>query len=230
MRQPDRAHIALYDAWQEAMRGAPGPTFIDVPLDVLVSAVDEAAVEWPELDQSAPAADADAVAAAARVIDGAERPVIMAGTGTYWHHGEGPLRELAEKVCIPVFMNGLGRGLLPADHPNAGSRSRGAGLGGADVLILVGTRLDFRLNFGQSPPLASDVKLVRIDALESDLNRNRPGDADQLVVALGGHGEYVTDPAAVGPAIDRAFASGLPALVNIACDPAVAYPRSTNLA
>ncbi len=416
VRQPDRAHIALYDAWQEAMRGAPGPTFIDVPLDVFVSAVDEAAVEWPELDQSAPAADADAVAAAARVIDGAERPVIMAGTGAYWHHGEGPLRELAEKACIPVFMNGLGRGLLPADHPNAGSRSRGAGLGGADVLILVGTPLDFRLNFGQSPPLASDVKLVRIDALESDLNRNRPDDAgiagnigaalaalaekvdgaahraereaflaqlrekeqaaeaqdrvllesdadpihplrvygelakrldrdavvigdggdfisyagkyvatyepghfidpgpfgglgmgtpsaiaarlahpdrqvvlllgdgaagfslmefdtlvrhrlpvvaimgnnsawglekhpmemlygwsiaaelnpaaryDQLVVALGGHGEYVTDPAAVGPAIDRAFASGLPALVNIACDPAVAYPRSTNLA
>jgi len=54
--------------------------------------------------------------------------------------------------------------------------------------------------------------------------------APQLVVALGGHGEYVTDPAAVGPAIDRACASGLPALVNIACDPAVAYPRSTNLA
>jgi acetolactate synthase-1/2/3 large subunit len=140
VRQPDRADIALYDAWQEARRGAPGPTFIDVPLDVLVSAVDEAAVEWPELDQSAPAADADAVAAAARVIDGAERPVIMAGTGTYWHHGEGPLRELAEKACIPVFMNGLGRGLLPADHPNAGSRSRGAGLGGADVLILVELR------------------------------------------------------------------------------------------
>jgi acetolactate synthase-1/2/3 large subunit len=53
---------------------------------------------------------------------------------------------------------------------------------------------------------------------------------DQVVEALGGHGEYVTKPADVGPAIDRAFASGRPALVNVACDPSVAYPRSANLA
>jgi acetolactate synthase-1/2/3 large subunit len=50
---------------------------------------------------------------------------------------------------------------------------------------------------------------------------------DQVVVALGGHGELVTDPEQIGPAIRRAFDSGLPALVNVVCDPAIAYPRQT---
>jgi acetolactate synthase-1/2/3 large subunit len=52
---------------------------------------------------------------------------------------------------------------------------------------------------------------------------------DQVVEALGGHGEYVTRPGDIGPAIDRALASGAPALVNVACDPAVVYPRSANI-
>jgi acetolactate synthase-1/2/3 large subunit len=411
-----RAHIALYDAWQEALRGAPGPTFFDVPLDTFIGGIDEATIEWPELNAEKPVVDTDAVAQAAEVINGAERLVIMAGTGVYWHHGEGSLRQLAETARAAVYMNGLGRGLIPADHPNAFSRSRSAGLGAADVVLLLGTPLDFRLNFGGSPPFAAGARLVRVDALPTDLNRNRTDDAavagdigailaalaekidggthresrdaflgelrqkeqasaekdrpllesdanpihplrvygelgkrldrdavvigdggdfisyagryvatyepghfidpgpfgglgmgapsaiaarlahpdkqvvlllgdgaagfslmefdtmvrhrlpvvavmgnnqawglekhpmeamfgwsvaaelnpdaryDRVVEALGGHGEYVTEPAEVGPAIDRAFASGVPALVNVACDPAVAYPRSTNLA
>ncbi|MDQ6747485.1 MAG: acetolactate synthase, partial [Candidatus Dormibacteraeota bacterium] len=173
----DRAHIAVFDAYQEAMRGAPGPTFLDIPLDTLVTAVENPPVEWPELSDGVPGVDLDAVARAAGIINGAQRPVIMAGSGAYWHHAEGPLRELAERAGVPVYMNGLGRGLVPADHPNAFSRSRGAGLGGADVVILLGTPLDFRLNFGGSPPFADGARLVRFDALASDLNRNREDDA-----------------------------------------------------
>ena len=56
-----------------------------------------------------------------------ERPVIMAGTGLYWARAEGELRELAESVGIPVFLNGMGRGCLPADHELAFSRTRGRG-------------------------------------------------------------------------------------------------------
>jgi len=102
--------------------------------------------------------------------------VVISGTGAYWHHGEVGLRRLAETAGLPVYMNGLGRGTLPADHPNAFSRTRSAALGHADLLILIGTPLDFRLNFGQ-PPLHSDkYKLIRIDALESDLTHNRAAD------------------------------------------------------
>jgi acetolactate synthase I/II/III large subunit len=65
-------------------------------------------------------------------------------------------------------------------------------------------------------------------SVAADLNPNAR--YDKVVEALGGHGEYVTGPAEIGPALKRAFDSGLPALVNVACDPTVAYPRSTNLA
>jgi acetolactate synthase-1/2/3 large subunit len=59
----------------------------------------------------------------------------------------------------------------------------------------------------------------------------RPGTRyDQVVEALGGHGELVSEPAELKPALERAFASGKPACVNVLTDPAVVYPRSANLA
>src|SRR5205823_437538 len=76
----------------------------------------------PKRDAPQPAAG---VEEAARLLEGSERPVIMAGTGLYWARGEGELRTLAEALGIPVFLNGMGRGCLPADHELAFSRARG---------------------------------------------------------------------------------------------------------
>ena len=86
----------------------------------------------------------------------------MAGTGLYWGRGEEGLRALAERLGIPVFLNGLGRGCLPADHELAFSRARGAGLGDADVALLIGVPIDFRLGFGGS--FGEETKLIRLDA------------------------------------------------------------------
>ena len=97
-----------------------------------------------------PAADGDAIARAAELLRGAERPVIMAGTGLYWARGETELRALAEELGIPVFLNGLARGCVPADHAQFFSRARGTGLKGADVALVVGVPMDFRLGFGGS--------------------------------------------------------------------------------
>jgi acetolactate synthase-1/2/3 large subunit len=74
----------------------------------------------------------------------------MAGTGLYWAHGENALRALCEELKIPVFLNGLARGCVPADHPVFFSRARGSGLKGADVALVVGVPMDFRLGFGGS--------------------------------------------------------------------------------
>ena len=74
----------------------------------------------------------------------------MAGTGLYWAHGENALRALCEELQIPVFLNGLARGCVPADHPMFFSRARGNGLKGADVALVVGVPMDFRLGFGGS--------------------------------------------------------------------------------
>src|SRR3712207_244873 len=74
----------------------------------------------------------------------------MAGTGLYWGRGENELLALASELSIPVFLNGLARGCVPADHELFFSRARGTGLKGADVALVIGVPMDFRLGFGAS--------------------------------------------------------------------------------
>ena len=114
---------------------------------------------------------AEGVEAAAELLRGAERPVIMAGTGLYWAHGENALRAIAEELRIPVFVNGLGRGCIPADHELAFSRARGNGLKGADVALVIGVPMDFRLGFGGS--FGDDTKSDRARRLRRPSGRIR---------------------------------------------------------
>jgi len=170
-----------------------GPTFVDYPLDVVFS---EAEAEIPAAAAAA-ARPAEGVERAAALLSGAERPAIMAGSGLYWGRGEEQLRALAEALGIPVFLNGLGRGCVAADHELAFSRARGAGLKGADVALVVGVPLDFRLGFGGS--FGEETKLIRLDAAPNELSANRApevdlvGDVAATLAALGeaatgGHG------------------------------------------
>src|SRR5947209_14492773 len=96
----------------------------------------------------------------------------MAGTGLYWGRWENELLALAEALRIPVFLNGLARGCVPADHELFFSRARGTGLSGADVAIVVGVPLDFRLGFGGS--FADDASVVVVDVAEPPRDHPRP--------------------------------------------------------
>src|SRR5439155_424570 len=127
------------EALTAALRPPTGPTFLDLPLDVVFSEAVESedSSELPD-PASAPAADADDIERVAALLADSDRPVIMAGSDLYWGHGETALRELSEAVGIPVFLNGLARGCLPADHPNFFSRARSAGLKGADLALVIG--------------------------------------------------------------------------------------------
>ena len=389
-----------------------GPTFVDVPLDAWgVSSV--TLPEPPSPDEVAGASpDPDAVTAVAKLVREAARPALMVGADVFWARAEDPLRAFVETARLPTFANGLGRGLLPADHQLSLSRVRGTAFGEADLVIVAGAPLDFRLGFGRfgdarvvhladsAGGVARHVELVaavagdlartlgaltdasagpsataereewvarladeesarrarEVDDLESDASPIRPtrvygelrerlerdaivigdggdfvsyagkyidtfqpggfldpgpygclgtgagyalaaalaypdrqvvvmwgdgalgfslGDLDTLVrfganvvgvvgnngiwglekhpmrliygydvaaelrpgtrydevmTALGGHGELVTEPSQIGPALDRAFATPGPSLVNVLTDPADAYPRSSNLA
>ena len=127
-----------------------GPAFLDFPLDQVFMEAPADAGEPAALPDPAalPAADGAAIERAADLLRGASRPVIMAGTGLYWAHGEAALERLCEELQIPVFVNGLARGCVPADHPSFFSRARGTALGGADVALVIGVPMDFRLGFG----------------------------------------------------------------------------------
>jgi len=401
-----KAGVVVHAAAALAAEPHRGPVFVDFPLDVFGPAAGEVPAVTAAIGRGADP-DLDAVARLASLVAGAERPAFVVGSDVYWAGAWGALAAAVEHLRVPVFTNGLGRGTLPADHELAFLRTRGVLRQRADVVVVVGTPLDFRLGFGRFgdatvahvvdaesqaaahvdvPTVAGDLvavlqglaghagartdhkpwidelraaeesarvaeapllaaaddpikpsrvygelrrrlardavvicdggdfasyagkyvevfepgcwldtgpygclgnglgyaiaaRVTRPDAqvvvllgdgaagfslIEADsLVRNglpvvmvvgnngmwglekhpmqaiygwdvacdlQPGCRyDQVVRALGGAGETVTDPADVGPALDRAFASGAPYLVNVVTDPADVYPRSSNL-
>jgi acetolactate synthase I/II/III large subunit len=137
----------VLDALRTAGTPHRGPTFVDVPLDVIFAPAP--ADEVPAWAPPEPAEiDLDAVARVADALREAERPVVVAGTDVWFGGAWEALRELVEGAGVPLLMNGMGRGLVPADHDLVISRARGAALGEADLVAVVGTPLDFRLGFG----------------------------------------------------------------------------------
>jgi len=106
----------------------------------------------------------------------------MAGSGVYWDDAAPALAAFAEAAGAPVFMNGAGRGSLPADHPLAFVHARGFALGQADVVLVLGAPLDFRLGYGRPPTFAEDARVCMVDCDPEELGRNRP-----LAVGINGH-------------------------------------------
>lgn len=144
---PAEVATDVLEAFRLAGTAQRGPTFVDMPMDTIFMPADEATVPAWTPPEPQPV-DVDAVARAAEVVRGARKPVIIAGTDVWFDGAWRALRELAETLRVPVIMNGMGRGCLPADHELAFSRSRGLALKGADVVVVIGTPLDFRLGFG----------------------------------------------------------------------------------
>ncbi len=150
------------EALRAALTPPTGPAFVDFPLDQVfmesdVDADGPAAVPDPV---GLPGPDGEALERALALLRGAQRPVVMAGTGLYWAHAENELQALCRELQIPVFLNGLARGCVAADDPMFFSRARSAGLKGADVALVVGVPMDFRLGFGGS--FGDDTQLVVI--------------------------------------------------------------------
>ncbi|MDG4823424.1 acetolactate synthase [Asanoa sp. WMMD1127] len=123
-----------------------GPVFLDLPLEIVFSHDEADAPSAPDVPVIEP--DPDDVARAAQLIAEAHRPVIIAGSDVYASDAVAALREAAETLRIPVIANGMGRGALPPTHPLAFAKARRAALKGADVVVVIGTPLDFRLSFG----------------------------------------------------------------------------------
>jgi acetolactate synthase I/II/III large subunit len=410
----DAIPAAIDAALLEAATAHRGPVFLDVALDGLFGRGEVPDLPAPETPARPArlAPDPDALARIARRVAEAKAPLLVVGSDVYWAEAWPALQRVVEAGCLPTFSSGLGRGTLPADHPLAFMRARSLALRSADLVLVAGAPLDFRLGFGrfgsaavvqivdsrgqlaQHAPLADsavgDLELALsgladallaspaeaardgwLDRLRAEEAKQRAADAallassadpihpariygelrrvlardaivigdggdfvsfagrylesyqpgawldpgpfgclgtglgyaiaarlahpdrqvvlllgdgalgfsamdfdtlvrfrlpvvaicgnngvwglekhpmrmlygfdaatdlqpgcryDKVVEALGGFGQLVTRPDEIGPAIERAFASGQPSLVNVITDPAVAYPRSTNLA
>ena len=171
LESAEDAYAATAESVRTALSRRTGPAFMDVPIDVFFGAADlPEATEHLTVDPGPPP-DRSLVERTASLIRRAERPVIVAGGGVWWAHAEAELRSLVEIANVPLTVNGMARGMLPPSHPLFFSRARGQALREADLIVLVGVLLDFRLNFGQPPVFGEDARLVYVDV--DDLRKHR---------------------------------------------------------
>ncbi|WP_322819038.1 thiamine pyrophosphate-binding protein [Tepidiforma sp.] len=162
-------------AFREAMTGRYGPTFLQVPSDVLFGRVDEDALEWPRNYRVTGEimGDPELIARAAAMIRDAERPMVMAGSGVFWHRAHRELAEFAAAADVPVYTNAMGRGTMRQDNPNFFSLSRKPAFAQADVIVILGTPIDFRLKYGRPPAWNPAAKVIQVDIDPRDIGRNR---------------------------------------------------------
>jgi acetolactate synthase-1/2/3 large subunit len=160
---PEEAYGLAAECMRTALSRRTGPTFMDVPLDVFFGAADVPEATEHLTPDLGPPPDLDLVEHAARLIREAERPAVIAGGSVWWAHAESELKALVETAHLPLSVNGMARGMLPPGHPLFFPRARGPALGEADLILVVGALLDFRLNYGQPPVFAEDARLVYLD-------------------------------------------------------------------
>ncbi|MCP3936423.1 MAG: acetolactate synthase [Actinomycetia bacterium] len=182
-------------AIRNALAGVPGPSFLEIPIDVLHGPVDLDAVAMPTFRdyRVAGCAPAGLIDEAVDLIAASERPMIMAGTSLKWSEGGQALVDFIDSTGIPCYVNGMGRGQVPWDNPQFFIRTRRKALDGADLVVLAGTLLDFRMKYGGSIP--PDAKIVQLDLDETLIGQNRSADVG-LVGNLGANFAAIAERAA----------------------------------
>jgi acetolactate synthase-1/2/3 large subunit len=157
----------LHEAFTVAGSSHRGPVFVDVPMDEFFNT---ATSVRPAVTGVAPVEpDGDALAAVARLLGEAHRPVLVLGTDVWADGAEDAALRLVDQLGIPAITNGMGRGVVPGGHPLLVTKARGKAFGGCDLAIVVGTALDFRLGYGvfggkDEAPLAQVVHLADSEA------------------------------------------------------------------
>ena len=207
---PETRRIAEYvdAAFRVAQSNVPGPVFLEMPLDLLMNMHDDAELPAtrPLEEPPRPAADPRSVTKAAELLKNAQRPCFLVGSQVRWSPARERLASVLERFGAPVFLNGMARGTLPHAHPLLFSRSRRFALSQADVVFVLGTPFDFRVDYGRSPTWNEGAKIVQIDLDGAELGRNRRVDVpihgdsgivlEQLAHELGdaqrAFGEWIT--------------------------------------
>src|SRR6478736_6703824 len=136
----------MHDAFVTAGSPHRGPVFVDVPMDELFNSATGRVPVVGRLGGAEP--DSDAITEIAELLAAATRPVLVLGTDVWADHAEEAALRFVEAAGIPTITNGMGRGVVPGGHPLLVTKARGRALGGSDLVVVVGTPLDFRLGYG----------------------------------------------------------------------------------
>ncbi len=165
-------------AFRQATSGRPGPVYIDMPGDILGEKIEEDQLHYPGPWKPSPRSlgDPNAVREAIALLAKAERPVVIAGSGVWWSDGAAALQAFVEATGIPFYTTPISRGLIAEDHELAFLNARSKAFTEADVVLAVGTRFNWVIQFGRPPRFAADLKVIHVDINPTQLGHNRSVD------------------------------------------------------
>jgi thiamine pyrophosphate-dependent acetolactate synthase large subunit-like protein len=160
-------------AFRKARTGRPGPVYLDLPSDVLQGAVEAEQVYWPSnyYTDAPPLGNPAHVKRAAELLRHAERPILVVGKGVRWSEPTAELRALVESLEMPFLTSPMGRGFIPDDHALNFGAARSTMMRDADVVLIVGSRLNWVFGFGRQFPSAA--KIIHIDIEPEEIGANR---------------------------------------------------------
>lgn len=195
-------------AFRYALAGRPGPSFLACPEDILRGEVEEEEMLFAEPEQTRGIArvpgNPELVRKASQLLAQAHRPAVVVGSAIFWSQATRELQEFAEKLQAPFFLSAFGRGCLPPEHSLLFTASRRFALGQADVILVLGAPLDFRLNYGQPPLFPPEARVIQVDMDPAELGHNRPVD----MAILGDVGEVLRQFIAELPAKRSSHTTG----------------------
>lgn len=161
------------NAFQRAMTGKPGPVYLDFPGDLLHESIPEEKIDWSKsgrpIMNSRPLADPAQVAALVAALGKARRPIILSGSGVIWSRAWPQMAELVEKGGIPFYTTPQGRGVLPDDHKYSYLTMRSTAFKEADLIIVLGTRMNYIVGHAAPPRFNAKATIARIDIDDEEI-------------------------------------------------------------
>jgi oxalyl-CoA decarboxylase len=181
-------------AIRTAVSGRPGGVYLDIPAGVLGEVIDAAAataslrrvVDAAPRQLPAPTA----VDRAIGMLANAQRPLVVLGKGAAYSQADNEIRAFVEATGVPFLPMSMAKGLLPDDHPQSAAKARSLALRRADVVMLVGARLNWLLGHGEAPQWNPEAQFIQVDIEPAELDSNQPiaaplvGDIGSVMQAL----------------------------------------------
>jgi oxalyl-CoA decarboxylase len=181
-------------AIRTAVSGRPGGVYLDIPAAVLGEVIDAdkgAKSLWRVVDPAPRQLPApEAVNRAITLLEGAQRPLVVLGKGAAYAQADEQIQQFIESAGLPFLPMSMAKGLLPDDHPQSVAAARSLALREADVVMLVGARLNWLLGHGEAPQWNPDAKFIQVDIQPSEFDSNQPvaaplaGDIGSVMAAL----------------------------------------------
>src|SRR5438105_5687304 len=175
-------------AVRNSIYGRPGATYLDMPDDIIRGEVEEEKIAMPPRVPPPPRTQAmpGDVERALDVLRSAERPLVIIGKGMAYSRAEDEVRAFVERTRLPFLASPMGKGVMPDAHPLSVGAARSHALQNADVIFLLGARLNWIMHFGLPPRFNKNVRIVQLDIAAESIGQNAPTE-----VALVGDGKAV---------------------------------------